>query len=258
MKDKRSTGNTNDSRISLSILLLSLLIVGFLFLGISQQATALYQDPPAQQDPPTQQDPPAQQDPSGSDDLLEDDMLGDDMLGDDMLGDDMLGDDMLGDDTSEVGKEEEPEKKDEASAAHEKIFAASNFPSADECALCHPKQYKEWSVSQHAYSQLSPMMMSMQNAMNVGTSTTNGDFCLRCHAPVGSDIGEPFSASNLDRHPASREGITCVTCHRMSAGYRKVSGRIGIDQGDIFDSVKGALGNEELARVLADTKQFKE
>ena len=43
----------------------------------------------------------------------------------------------------------------------------------------------------------------------------------------------------------------------MSAGYRKVSGRIGIDQGDIFDSVKGALGNEELARVLADTKQFK-
>ncbi len=252
MKDKRSTGNTNDSRISLSILLLSFSIVGFLFLGISQQATALYQDPPAQQDPPTQQDPPAQQDPSGSDDLLEDDMLGDDMLGDDMLGDDMLGDD-----TSEVGKEEEPEKKDEASAAHEKIFAASNFPSADECALCHPKQYKEWSVSQHAYSQLSPMMMSMQNAMNVGTSTTNGDFCLRCHAPVGSDIGEPFSASNLDRHPASREGITCVTCHRMSAGYRKVSGRIGIDQGDIFDSVKGALGNEELARVLADTKQFK-
>jgi len=170
MKDKRSTGNTNDSRISLSILLLIFSIVGFLFLGISQQATALYQDPPAQQDPPTQQDPPAQQDPSGSDDLLEDDMLGDDMLGDDMLGDDMLGDD-----TSEVGKEEEPEKKDEASAAHEKIFAASNFPSADECALCHPKQYKEWSVSQHAYSQLSPMMMSMQNAMNVGTSTTNGD-----------------------------------------------------------------------------------
>ena len=200
-----------------------------------QKSVALTQDPPAEKE------------------AQEADLLDDDLLGDDLLDDDLLGDDLLEADGEQSVVAEELSSID----AHEKVFAASNFPSADECALCHPKQYREWSVSQHAYSQLSPLMMSMQNAMNVGTSTTNGDFCLRCHAPVGSDIGEPFSASNLDRHPASREGITCVTCHRMSAGYRKVSGRIGIDQGDVFDSVKGALGNEELARVLADKKQFK-
>lgn len=138
------------------------------------------------------------QDPPAEEELLDDELLDDDLLGDDLLESDEK--------VAETGEEDTFLSIE----AHEKVFAKSNFPSADECALCHPKQYKEWSVSQHAYSQLSPLMMSMQNAMNVGTSTTNGDFCLRCHAPVGSDIGEPFSASNLDRHPASREGITCV------------------------------------------------
>lgn len=186
------------------------------------------------------------QDPTPDPPTVEDELLDDELLDDELLDDDLL---------DEVA--EKPDVKPTPDETHAKIFARSNFPSADECALCHPTQYKEWSVSQHAYSQLSPLMMSMQNAMNAGTSSTNGDFCLRCHAPVGSDMGEAFSISNLDRHPASREGITCVTCHRMSAPYRKVSGRLGIDQGDIFDSVKGPGGNAELARILNDPKTFK-
>ena len=171
----------------------------------------------------------------------------------DQDGDDLLGGDLLSDD--------DPEKTDTAqvdpATEHARIFKESRFPSANECATCHPKQYREWSVSQHAYAQLSPLMMSMQNAMNLGTSSTNGDFCLRCHAPVGSDLGEPFSISNLDRHPASREGITCVICHRMSLPYRKISGRIGIDQGDLFDPVKGAGGNDELARILSKPEEYR-
>ncbi|MBT6968445.1 MAG: hypothetical protein HOA02_06655 [Planctomycetes bacterium] len=200
------------------------------------------------------QDPPPDTEASESN-LLGDDLLGDDLLDDDLLGDDLLGDDLL--DDSPEGTAEKPEVSLDPDGAHAQVFAESNFPSADECALCHPKQYKEWSVSQHAYSQLSPLMMSMQNAMNAGTSSTNGDFCLRCHAPVGSHMGEPFSISNLDRHPASREGITCVTCHRMSAPYRKISGRLGIDKGDVFDSVKGPNGNDELSRILNDPKTYK-
>ncbi|MDE0960573.1 MAG: multiheme c-type cytochrome [Planctomycetota bacterium] len=173
------------------------------------------------------------------------------------IADDLLGDDLLDDLLEETPKDSPNATEVAKEDAHAKVFAESNFPSADECALCHPTQYREWSVSQHAYSQLSPLMMSMQNAMNAGTSSTNGDFCLRCHAPVGSDMGEPFSISNLDRHPASREGITCVTCHRMSAPYRKISGRLGIDQGDVFDSVKGPNGNQELSRILNDPQTYK-
>jgi len=170
--------------------------------------------------------------------------------------DDLLDDDLL---LPEKPLENTPDYRtavDHSRDAHDNLFVISDFPSAHECASCHPKQYREWSVSQHAYSQLSPLMMSMQIALNKGTSSTTGDFCVRCHTPIGSDIGEPASLSNLDRHPISREGITCVVCHRMSAPYRKVTGRLGIDRGDIFDSVKGAQGNSEMSRVLSDPKTY--
>ena len=58
-----------------------------------------------------------------------------------------------------------PEKKDEkekedvvkgAKAAHEALFTESRFPSATTCGDCHPKHYREWSVLQHAYAQMSP------------------------------------------------------------------------------------------------------
>ena len=43
---------------------------------------------------------------------------------------------------------------------------------------------------------------------------------MRCHTPVGMNLEEPTFMSNLDRHPTSREGITCVvsTCRPMRNG----------------------------------------
>lgn len=180
---------------------------------------------------------------------------------DDLLDDDLLDEDLLDDDQPLPGKPPENTPVHQASGdnsldAHGSLFAENNFPSADRCASCHPKQYREWSVSQHAYSQLSPLMVSMQIALNKGTSSTTGDFCFRCHTPIGSDIGEPANISNLDRHPISREGVTCVVCHRISAPYRKVMGRLGIDRGDLIAPVKGALGNAEMMRVLGEPESF--
>ncbi len=154
---------------------------------------------------------------------------------------------------------EEPEKEEddarkEANAAHEDLFSEARYPSANACAACHPKQYREWSVSQHAYAQLSPVYMSMQMTINSLTSGTNGDFCIRCHNQVGMNMGESVYTSNLERHPTSREGITCVVCHRLNRNYGKVSGRFGLVEGDIYDKVYGPSGNEELARVLEDPK----
>lgn len=155
------------------------------------------------------------------------------------------------------GDEESDEDRvarEEANQAHEDVFAEARYPSANACAACHPKQYREWSVSQHAYAQLSPVYMSMQMAINSLTSGTNGDFCIRCHNQVGMNLGESVYTSNLERHPTSREGITCVVCHRLNRNYGKVSGRFGLVEGDIYDKVYGPTGNEELARVLADPK----
>jgi len=233
------------------------------------------QEPPAAQ--PGEDEQAKQAERGENDELLsEDDLLSEDeLLSDEELVDDdalLEGDELLGEDDllsqddllseqdllSEEPTQQEELRADSASVqAHEQLFAEQRYPSATTCATCHPRQYREWSVSQHAYAQLSPLMMALQNAINLATSTTNGDFCLRCHAPVGAELKEPFSMSNLDRHPASREGITCVACHRVSQPWGKISGRLSFEEGDIFSPIYGPTGPAELERVLEHRDTFR-
>ena len=140
--------------------------------------------------------------------------------------------------------------QDEAEQLHQDLFKEARFPSATTCKTCHPGHYREWSVSAHSYAQLSPVFDAMQGKILQLTNCTNGDFCIRCHTPVGMNLKEPVFISNLDRHPTSREGITCVVCHRLDRSYGKISGRLAIVEGDIFDPVFGPSGNTELKRVI--------
>jgi len=191
-----------------------------------------------------------------SDSLLLDSSLGDDLLSDDedlLLSDD--DDDLLSEDDDSDQDEGKP--VDLAAQAHLAIFAEDRYPSASTCKVCHESHYKEWSVSQHAYAQLSPVYMAMQNKINQLTNGTNGDFCIRCHTPVGMNIGESTSISNLERHPTSREGITCVVCHRVEQEYGKVSGRIALVEGDLLTPVYGPSGGAELDRVLDNRDQYR-
>jgi hypothetical protein len=141
----------------------------------------------------------------------------------------------------------EPASADEE---HEALFLENRFPSATTCATCHPDHYREWSVSPHAYAQISPVFNAMHGTILKITNGTNGDFCIRCHTPVGMNLGEPEFMSNMDRHPTSREGVTCIVCHRVNRAYGKLSGRLAIVEGDLFDTVYGPKGNEELSRVI--------
>lgn len=145
----------------------------------------------------------------------------------------------------------------DAAAEHAKLFVESKYPSAASCRTCHPDHYKEWSVSPHAYAQLSPVFNAMQATINLGTSGSNGDFCIRCHTQVGMNLGEPVYMSNMDRHPSSREGITCVVCHRLENAYGKVSGRFALVTGDILQPVYGPTGPAELKRVLSQPDTFR-
>ena len=134
--------------------------------------------------------------------------------------------------------------------AHQNLFAENKYPSAATCRTCHPDHYREWSVSPHAYAQLSPVFNAMQATVVKLTSGTNGDFCIRCHTQVGMNLGEDVFMRNEDRHPTSREGISCVVCHRLKFPYGKVSGRYALEEGDLVDAVYGPTGNAELNRVL--------
>jgi hypothetical protein len=198
----------------------------------------------------------------GEDDLLSDEQ---NLLSEDDL---LIDQDELVRDEDELLPDEEPgsggngdtEKTEEDTGAYEqhvKLFTSDRYPSSTVCATCHPKQYKEWSVSQHAYAQLSPVYMSMQTTINALTSATDGDFCIRCHNQVGMNLGESVYGTNLDRHATSREGITCVVCHRVDQSYGKASGRLALVKGDLFSPVFGPTGNQELERVLSRPDEYR-
>ncbi len=133
-------------------------------------------------------------------------------------------------------------------ADHLRLFRENPFPSAITCAQCHPNHYQQWSVSPHAYAQISPVFNAMQGTVQKLTNGTTGDFCIRCHSPVGMAQSEPSFTSNLNRHPVSREGVTCVVCHRVNQAYGKISGRFAMMSGPITDPVYGPTGDQTQIR----------
>ena len=136
--------------------------------------------------------------------------------------------------------------------AHAKLFEGERFPSAAECGQCHPNHFRQWSVSQHSYAQLSPIFNAMQGKIDKGTNGTNGDFCIRCHTQVGMILGESEFMSNIDRSPVSREGVTCIVCHRLTEPLGKISGRFPLAEGEVTDPIYGPTGrNSEIKKAIA-------
>ena len=140
--------------------------------------------------------------------------------------------------------------------AHEALFAEQEFPSAQKCRSCHEGHYREWSVSPHAYALLSPVFNAMSSTLVKMTSGTLGDFCIRCHSPVGSSLGELLNRSVMDRYPVSREGITCVVCHRINQAWGKGAGRQSLVRGDIHQLIFGPVGNDTLEQGISYPDQF--
>src|SRR5690349_7645235 len=101
--------------------------------------------------------------------------------------------------------------------------ANKNYPSAKACGECHPNQYRQWSISSHAYANLSPMFNKFEQKINDLASGTINSFCVRCHASVGTALGERRDIAWWNRSGAAAEGITCVTCHRVGNGYGKTN-----------------------------------
>ncbi len=135
--------------------------------------------------------------------------------------------------------------------SHDKLFKKAEFPSAQECGACHLQIYREWSVSRHAFAQISPTFLAYQATLVKLTKGTLGDFCERCHTQVGMFTSEPILTSNSNRAKVPLEGITCVVCHRVPEAYGKITGRFPLEPGDIRNPIYGPRKGDELQRVLA-------
>ncbi len=145
----------------------------------------------------------------------------------------------------------------EADVAHTEIFSEEVFPSASKCAACHEEIYKEWSSSNHAYASISPMFHKFEQAITNLTQGTIGTFCVRCHQSVGTTLGESRAAPLWERSQVSREGITCITCHRVKDTYAKANGERRIEPGKIYSPVYTNSDGEGLKKVLEDKSYYR-
>ena len=152
--------------------------------------------------------------------------------------------------TSLRAAEAVPAPKDSGTAEpdpHAALYATEgHFPSASSCRSCHENQYRQWSVSMHAFAELSPTMEAQSAEITRQFNGTIGVFCTRCHTPVGTTMGESAKLPNSQRSPVSLEGVTCVVCHRIATKYGKVVGNIHLVEGDQFAKVFGPWDGKEV------------
>ncbi|MCH2582481.1 MAG: cytochrome c family protein, partial [Planctomycetes bacterium] len=91
-----------------------------------------------------------------------------------------------------------------------------DFQPAEACKTCHPRHYEEWRGSMHAYAITDPVFHAMHRLAQKETGGAIGDFCIGCHAPVGTGTGE-VTASTRSPEGLSKTAlaaVSCEACHR--------------------------------------------
>ena len=132
----------------------------------------------------------------------------------------------------------------------------SLYPTAAQCGECHKQIYDEWSSSQHAYASISPMFHKFEQKFQELTQGTVGTFCVRCHQQVGTQLGETRETPLWARSQISREGVSCITCHRVKEQYGKVNGERRVEPGKIHEPVYGSGEKSVIKDVLAAKETY--
>lgn len=83
------------------------------------------------------------------------------------------------------------------------------------CQSCHPRHYREWQSSMHAYAAEDPVFLAMNRRGQRETHGQLGEFCVRCHAPMALREGATHDGLNLESLPAPLRGVTCYFCHNV-------------------------------------------
>ena len=132
----------------------------------------------------------------------------------------------------------------------------SLYPTAAQCGQCHKQIYEEWSSSKHAYASISPMFHAFEQKFQELTKGTVGTFCVRCHQQVGTQLGENRETPLWAMSQISREGVTCITCHRVKEQYGKVNGERRVEPGKIFDPVYGSGEKSVINDIIANKETY--
>ncbi len=129
------------------------------------------------------------------------------------------------------------------------------------CLQCHPKHYKEWSGSMHAYAADDPVFIAMNKRGQRETNGALGSFCINCHAPMAVQLGLTTDGSNLAELPQWSKGVTCYFCHNVKAITDTHNNPItlfndDVMRGGITDPVKSPAHRTEYSELVdADNQQ---
>ena len=94
------------------------------------------------------------------------------------------------------------------------------YVGAGKCKMCHKsekrgQQYPLWEAQKHskAFSALaSEKALDIAKKLELETSPTENEKCLKCHSPLFSMAEE-----------VKEEGVTCEVCHGPGSAYKKLS-----------------------------------
>lgn len=90
-------------------------------------------------------------------------------------------------------------------------------------AGCHPRIYREWSVSAHRWAALDPAFQRVQEEMARQNSPESTRYCGGCHDPLSLFSGsKTVFKAKLTSDAGLNEGVSCLTCH--SVGKADVQG----------------------------------
>jgi hypothetical protein len=132
-----------------------------------------------------------------------------------------------------------------AGAGSERSLSQEQLRDPESCKGCHTTHYRQWSGSMHAYASYDPVFQAMNRRAQEETSGALGDFCVRCHAPVATELGLTADGLNLDLLPAAVQGVGCFACHSVDAIDDDHNGALrlatdGILRGGIQQPLAGA------------------
>ncbi|HIE55271.1 MAG TPA: hypothetical protein EYP90_08850 [Chromatiaceae bacterium] len=92
-------------------------------------------------------------------------------------------------------------------------------PSAEYCAQCHEKEYREWVSSIHSVSGpdivYETAIGNNEEAHISRLGTEKIRWCDSCHEPINTLIGEVNPIPVVGPNAAAAEGTSCIACHAV-------------------------------------------
>jgi tetratricopeptide (TPR) repeat protein len=96
------------------------------------------------------------------------------------------------------------------------FMSPDGFPKASYCGTCHEEAYRQWRQSAHANAFRAPFYRRSVDILIDTKGIEYSRHCEGCHNPIALFSGALSKGVKMNRW-FDDEGITCMTCHSVSA-----------------------------------------